>query len=179
MKNSMRTLPSLAVLIAATALGWLAPHPQDPPGLQDPKKVVKPPGAETKPSEKPAKKAIGKPDKHAIEGVYRLRKRVVNGVASTKPSSGYLAITTRHLFLNLMTPGTKPNLPLVHSAVREWRQERGELRTTAKLDYFTDSFGKIHIAPEGHQEARSVLLTLGGVRIIQGRHSYLEFERVE
>ena len=61
--------------------------------LQDPKPSEKPAA--------PAERVVGKPKPHVYEGVYRLTGRVMNGVRDSKPSKGYLAITNRHLFLNL------------------------------------------------------------------------------
>tara|TARA_R110002072_G_scaffold264409_1_gene423116 strand:- start:20555 stop:21097 length:543 start_codon:yes stop_codon:yes gene_type:complete len=179
---------SLLLLGAAVLCRWQDPQPvaQDPV-KQDPasKQVAaKQEPAKQNPAEKPTdkqaqKKVPGKPDRSPLEGVYRLRKRVTNGIPDAKPNKGYLAITSRHLFLSLASAGLDETLPLLHSGVREWIKVGADVRTTAKLDYYTDGDGVIHQTPEGKQEVRRIELVLGGVRVMQGPHSWLEFERVE
>ncbi|MGK0204327.1 MAG: hypothetical protein ACI89X_000472 [Planctomycetota bacterium] len=144
------------------------------PAKQDPAKQDA-----ANPTKKPAGKVVGRPDRSPLEGVYRLRKRVTAGVPDAKPSKGYLAITGRHMFLSLASKGLDETAPLLHSGVREWIKVGADVRTTAKLDYYTDGAGVIHQTPEGKQEMRRIEIVLGGVRVIQGPHSWLEFERVE
>jgi hypothetical protein len=126
-----------------------------------------------------AKQPVGKPERSPLEGVYRLRKRVTGGVPDAKPNKGYLAITARHMFLSLASAGLDKTSPLLHAGVREWVKVGSDVRTTAKLDYYTDGDGLIHQTPDGKQEVRRIEIVLGGVRVMQGPHSWLEFERVE
>lgn len=135
-----------------------------------------------KPSEKPAAPAehvVGKPKPHAYEGVYRLTGRVMNGIRDSKPSKGYLAITNRHLFLNLAAAGPDKGHPLVNAGVREWRPTADGVRTTARLDWYSDSAGDLHFVKDGKQEVRVIRAVVGGLRVMQGQQSWLEFERVE
>ena len=122
---------------------------------------------------------IGKPKRDVIEGVYRLRYRVTDGLPDQTKSCGYMAITSRYLFLSLASQGRSPALPLLHSGVREWRKVGNEIHMTAKLDYATDDAGGIHQTPDGRQEVRRIEIIRGGLRVMQGMHSWLEFERVE
>ena len=121
----------------------------------------------------------GAPEKHALEGVYKLKGRVINGVRDRKPSKGYLAITGRHLLLNLASPGLREDRPLVHAGVREWREVEGGLRTTSRLDFFSDGAGDLHFVRDGKQELRKLVPMVGGLRVLQGQRTWLEFERVE
>ena len=182
----MRTTTSLLLLGAAVFCRW-----QDPkPVVQDPVKqeAVKPgggkpdsgkPDAAKSDAKKDKGKIIGKPERSPLEGVYRLRRRVNAGIPENNPSKGYMAITGRHLFLSLASKGPDETMPLLHAGVREWTKDGPDIRTTAKLDYYTDDEGVIHQTPEGKQEKRRIQIVRGGVRVMQGRHSWLEFERVE
>ena len=206
--QTIRSTMSLMLLSAAVLVRWQDPQPvkQEPvvkPPVEaavsqgsEPKPVPKP---EPKPKPKPeqeqepepeAKSAsnsatksqrqiIGKPQRDVIEGVYRLRHRVTNGLPDQTKSCGYMAITSRYLFLSLASQGRSPALPLLHSGVREWRKVGNEIHMTAKLDYATDDAGGIHQTPDGRQEVRRVEIIRGGLRVMQGMHSWLEFERVE
>jgi hypothetical protein len=187
----MRTTMSLLLLGAAVLCRWQDPKPvvQDPvtgvsTAQQDPAKQGAPKqGAAkqepAKPTKKPADKMVGKPEKNPLEGVYRLRQRVTAGVPDAKPNKGYLAITGRYMFLSLASKGPDDKSPLLHSGVREWIKVGPNVRTTAKLDYYTDDDGLIHQTPDGKQEMRRFEIVRGGVRVMQGQHSWLEFERVE
>lgn len=169
----MRKMTSLLVLFSAAMLPWQDPKPIRPT-TQGPES--------SKPAAKPAKaphEVVGKPKRHPLEGVYKLRSRVVQGLAGNQSNHGYLVITARHMFLSLASPGTSDEHPLVHSSVREWRMADDGVRTTSKLDYFSDDGGVITMTPEGKQEVRRIQVVRGGVRVIQGEQSWLEFERVE
>ncbi len=200
--QTIRSTMSLLLLSAAVLVRWQDPQPvkqepvvkppveatvsQDPqpkPGAE-PKPEAKP---EAKPEVKPAsnsatksqRQIIGKPKRDVIEGVYRLRHRVTDGIPDQAKSCGYMAITSRYLFLSLASQGRSPALPLLHSGVREWRKVGNEIHMTAKLDYATDGAGGIHQTPDGRQEVRRIEIIRGGLRVMQGMHSWLEFERVE
>ena len=153
----MRNLTAVVLLAAAVSPSW-----------QDPVKVS---GAKTK--------AVGRGKRHPWEGVYRLKRRVVGGVEPPQPTRGYIAITGRHLFLQLVAPGVEDEHPLVHAAVREWRQVGGVMHTSARLDLHSTGAGRIVLQPRGKQEARTVELVQGGLIVRQGREDYLEFERIE
>jgi hypothetical protein len=188
--QSMRTMMPLLLLGAAVLCRWQDPKPvvQDPvtgvstaqqsPKTQSPKKgAAKQDSA--KATKKLADKVPGKSEQSPLEGVYRLRQRVTAGVPDARPNKGYLAITGRYMFLSLASKGLDETSPLLHSGVREWIKVGSDVRTTAKLDYYTDGDGRIHQTPEGKQEVRRIEIVRGGVRVMQGEHSWLEFERVE
>lgn len=194
----MRTTMSMLLLGAAVLCRWQDPTPvgQDPvvgastvpqdPVSQGPAKQnsAKQDSAKQEPAKKDlgkksTKQPVGKPERSPLEGVYRLRKRVTGGVPDAKPNKGYLAITARHMFLSLASAGLDKASPLLHAGVREWVKVGSDVRTTAKLDYYTDGDGLIHQTPDGKQEVRRIEIVLGGVRVMQGPHSWLEFERVE
>lgn len=176
----MRKMTSLLVLVSAVLLQWQDPKPTiQKPATQQPA-AQQPQGQE--PADKPAttlRKVIGKPKRHPLEGVYKLRSRVVQGLAGNPSSRGYLVITSRHMFLSLASPGTSDEHPLVHAAVREWRMTDDGVRMTSKLDYFSNESGVITMTPEGKQDVRQIQIVRGGVRVIQGEQTWLEFERVE
>lgn len=166
----MRKMTSLLVLVSAVLLQW-----------QDPKPTIQKPATQQS-ADKPATtlgKVIGKPKRHPLEGVYKLRSRVVQGLAGNPSSRGYLVITSRHMFLSLASPGTSDVHPLVHAGVREWRMTDDGVRMTCKLDYFSNGSGVITMTPEGKQDVRRIQIVRGGVRVIQGEQTWLEFERVE
>lgn len=144
--------------------------------LQDPRPstMPKPPAPAAEQSPVP-----GRPKRHAFEGVYRLTGRVMNGIRDDKPSKGYLAITSRHLFLNLAAAGPEAEHPLVNAGVREWRPSAEGVRTTARLDWYSDSAGELHFVKDGKQEERVIRAVQGGLRVMQGQRTWLEFERVE
>jgi len=172
----MRKMTPLLVLLSAAWLQWQDPKPAKPATKQDPDPTKQAPATK---SAKPKRPIPGKPKRHPLEGVYKLRSRVIEGVPGNGQNKGYLVITGRHLFLSLASPGTDDNHPLVHSAVREWRQTADGIQMTAKLDYFSDNNGAITMTPDGKQETRHIQPIRGGLRVTQGQHSYLEFERLE
>lgn len=179
----MRKMTSLLVLASAVLLQWQDPKPTKPtvkgPEAQQPQ-GQKP--QRQKPTGQPAKtlrKVVGKPERNPLEGVYKLRSRVVQGLAGNQSNRGYLVITSRHMFLSLASPGTSDEHPLVHSSVREWRMADDGVRMISKLDYFSDNGGVITMTPEGKQDVRMIQIVRGGVRVIQGEQTWLEFERVE
>ena len=122
---------------------------------------------------------LGKPEQHPYEGVYRLTDRVKGGVADLRKSKGYLVITRRHLCLQLAAPGADEQQPLVNAGVREWRPTDGGICTTTRLEFFSDTSGKLHFAKDGAQEQRVLRAVRGGLRVMQGERSWLEFERIE
>jgi len=147
---------------------------------QDPKPQGQRPTS--KPTGKPGntqRKVIGKPKRNLLEGVYKLRSRVVRGLAGKQSNRGYLVVTSRHMFLSLASPGTSDEHPLVHSSVREWRKTEDGVRMTCKLDYFSSDSGVITMTPAGKQDVRRIQIIRGGLRVIQGKQTWLEFERVE
>lgn len=191
--SMMFTRFSFSCLGCCALLGWQLlvaavqdPVPQDPVPPRS-----KPAGSEapaaTKQGEeaaadepKPAAKPLpGRAPRHRFEGVYVLRRRVLNGSDDQKPNHGYLVITARHLFLTLAAPGPSDERPLVHAGVRRWQELSDGVRTTMLLDYYSDDTGVIHIEPRGKQEVRQLELVRGGIRVVQGDRTWLEFERIE
>ena len=169
----MRTTVGLLLLCLPLVAAW-----QDP----EPAKPGKPAASAQGPAAKneAAKHAVpGRPARHPLEGVYRLTGRVIDGVADRKPSKGYLAITSRHLLLSLASTGPNRKHPLVHAGVREWRPAEQGMRTTARLEYYTDSGGDLHFVKDGDQEVRKIQKMMGGLRVLQGDRTWLEFERIE
>ena len=194
--QTIRATMSLLLLSAAVFVRWQDPQPvKQPPVVKPPVEATVSTDSELKQEQKQKQKQeqetastaatksegqiIGKPKRDVIEGVYRLRYRVTNGLPDQKKSCGYMAITGRYLFLSLASQGRSPTLPLLHSGVREWRKVGNEIHMTAKLDYATDDAGGIHQTPDGRQEVRRIEIIRGGLRVMQGMHSWLEFERVE
>ncbi len=164
--------PLATFLAACSAVLMLAPFA----GRQDPPPAT-PPGT---PAASPATKGEpGRPARHPLEGVYELRRRVVNSEPEAKPSKGLLAITQRHLFLQLAAPGPDPDLPLVRASARTWRPLEHNVTTTIRLGWFTDANGGLHAEPPGGEEQRRIELVQGGVRVLQDDRNWLEFERVE
>lgn len=152
---------ALAVpVVFAAWSGW-----QDPPPPPSP-----PPAAAVVP---------GTPPRHAWEGVYRLRRRTVDGVAETRPSRGYVAITHRHMFVCLAGPGSDADLPLLRSGVRTWRQQDDAIESIVEIGYYTDADGGIHVEAPGTKEVRRVSIERGVLRILQDARNQLEFERIE
>lgn len=165
----MRTTTTVLLLCLTAGMSW-----------QDPKPAPKKPNEKAPAKQAPAQKEIpGTPKRHAYEGVYKLTGRVINGVPDAKPSKGYMALTGRHLFLNLASSGPEKDHPLVNSGVREWRPVKDGIRTTARLDWYTDSAGDLHFVPDGKQEIRNIVPIHGGLRVVQGLRTYLDFERIE
>lgn len=121
----------------------------------------------------------GKPAPSRYEGVYRLTSRVVDGRTDPTPHHGFLAITTKHLFLTLAARGVHTEYPLTHSSVRQWREEQGSMRTVIDIDVWTDGGGNIHLEPAGTEERRRFELVRGGIRVLQDDRTWLEFERIE
>ena len=121
----------------------------------------------------------GLPARHPYEGVYRLTARVKGGIADLRKSKGFLVITGRHLCLQLAAPGVDAQHPLINAGVREWRPTDGGIRTTTRLEFFSDTSGELHFAKDGAQEQRVIRSIQGGLRVMQGERSWLEFERIE
>lgn len=169
---------SFAPLLVAVALGagWFAP--QDPvPGKQVP--VRQAPGGQTAGAPPAGEPAPGEPPHSRFEGVYRLKARVVDGRTDTNPHHGFLGITRKHLFLTLAAPGPRAGNPLIHSSVRQWREEQGSVHTVIDIDVWTDGAGNIHLEPAGKHERRRFELVRGGIRVLQDDRTWLEFERVD
>ena len=161
----MQTKSTLLLLGLSGLFAWQDPRPAD--------------AAATAQGAAASEAVPGKPEQHPLEGVFKLTGRVINGARDRKPSKGYLAITGRHLFLNLASPGLREDRPLVHAGVREWREVEGGLRTTTRLDFFSDGSGDLHLVRDGKQELRRIVRVVGGLRVMQGQRTWLEFERVE
>ena len=43
----------------------------------------------------------------------------------------------------------------------------------------TDSSGELHFVKDGDQEVRKIQKMMGGLRVLQGDRTWLEFERIE
>ena len=114
-----------------------------------------------------------------LAGVYELRKRIVDGTEDSRPSRGYLVLTARHMLLCVAAPGKRPDLPLVRAGMRQWSDGGDALKTVVKLEYYTDGDGDLHLEKPGTEERRRVERMAGGLRVVQGDRSWLEFERIE
>ncbi len=176
MNPTMRTHPSMLLLCLVAPLAWQDPRPAR---AQDPKPAATAKQAAAAQPVDPRATAAGRPPRHRYEGVYRLTGRVIRGMRDQKPLKGYLAITSRHLFLSLASAGPSEEHPLVNAGVREWRATDGGIRTTARLDYFTDGAGKLHFVKDGKEEIRAIRVMQGGLRVVQADETWLDFERVE
>ena len=44
---------------------------------------------------------------------------------------------------------------------------------------YTDSGGDLHFVKDGDQEVRKIQKMMGGLRVLQGDRTWLEFERIE
>ena len=127
-----------------------------------------------------APKAVpGTPARHPLEGVYELRRRVVDGRAEVQPGRGYVAITRRHLLLCFAGPGKDPESPLLRAGARSWSLKGERFESVVKLGWFTDTAGKLHVEEPGTAEVRKVVIERGTLRIVQDEHNALEFERIE
>lgn len=123
--------------------------------------------------------SLARPVPHPFEGVYELRRRVAAGVVDPQPSTGWLAITNRHLFVSLAAPGPDPDRPLLRSGVRTWTAQGDKMQTTVCMGWYTDGDGEVHLEKAGTIETRRLERLRGLVRLHQGENTYLEFERVE
>jgi hypothetical protein len=168
--TSLLAVPSL---LAAALAGALAS-----PWLQDPVKPAPAP-APPKAPEGPAKEVPGKPDRHELEGVYELKRRMGPAGADARTSRGYLAITGRHLFLCLAAEGADATAPLVHAGVRTWQPQQDRVRTTVLLGWLSDRDGSLKVEKPGTEELRRIEPMKGGLRVMQPDNRWLEFERVE
>ena len=157
---------TLAIALAVALAAVQEPAPQQPP----PQQAQEPAGAG----------AAGKPpEPHPFEGVYELRRRVVAGLPDRNPSTGYLAITKRHMFVCLAAPGPEADKPLLRAGIRTWIPERGGITTTGRLGWFTDAEGRVRIEKADTVESRRFEVGRGFVRLLQDQANYLEFVRVE
>lgn len=160
--------PNFVSFAALTAL-FVAARWQDPP-----------PAKEPAPAPAPVAKPIpGVPERHPLEGVWELRRRIVAGKPEPRPSHGYVAITRQHMFLCLIGPSNDADHPLLRAGVRTWSMKRENMETVVKLGWFTDSSGALHVEPPGTAELRQVALERGVLRFVQDGQNELEFERVE
>ncbi len=157
---------------AALAAAAIVCAPQDPPPAP-PAAPPAPPAAES------PTRVVGTPARHELEGVYELRARIVEGKKATVPSTGWLAITRRHLFLCLAAPGADPDSPLLRAGVRTWHQQPEGVQTVVQLGWFTDKDGTLHLERAGTAERRRIELVRGGVRVAQDERNWLDFERIE
>lgn len=159
-------------MTGSTCAWWLGLGALLVAGLQDPP-PAKPaaPAAVAAPAAQPM-----------LEGVYELRRRIANGTEIAAKSTGYVAITKRHLFVCLVAEGPTPELSLLRAGVRTWQVGTDQrYRTECKLGYFTDAEGGIHVEAPGTVEQKRI--EWDGerrvLRIWQDDQSHLEFERVE
>ena len=164
--------------------------PQDPVKTQDPPPAPAPvpapvrepastePPTGAKEAEPTAKPAEGEA-RHAIEGVFALKRRVVDGNPDVRPGAGYVAITRGHLLVCLAGPGASRDTPLVTASVQTWEPKGQGFATEVKLGFFSDVDGELHLEPRGLRRARRIEVARGVLRVYQTDRSYLEFERVE
>lgn len=167
---SLLIAPLTAVLVLAGAYSFQEPQPAPPPPRPESGQAPAPGALQPPP---------GAPARHPLAGVYELRRRVVDGLAETRPSRGYLAITNRHMFLCLAGPGTDDNKPLLRAGVRTWAQRGDAIESIVKIGYYTDAEGGIHVEPPATAEKRRISMERGLLRIHQDGRNLLEFERVE
>jgi hypothetical protein len=180
----LRTSSLIAGLVAGLFLPplWQDPvkPPVTPPAVPPSSAPTAPPDTKAATPEPGATKDVpGRPRRHAIEGVFEVRLRVLNGKTDPVPSRGYLVITNRHLFMSGSAPGPDPKLPLLRTTVRTWTQQADGVRTTMQLGWFTDKDGTTILEPTGTQETRRIELIQGGVRVMQDDRNWIEFDRVE
>ena len=71
------------------------------------------------------------------------------------------------------------NISEKSGAPLEWRMAEDGMHMISKLDYYSDNRGVITMTPEGKQDLRRIQVVRGGVRVMQGEQTWLEFERVE
>lgn len=156
--------------------------PQEPAKPQDP--PAKAPAAEA-PGRGGAAPAEAGPiaqdreSRHEIEGVFTLKRRVVNGNPDARPGTGYVAITRGHLLVCLAGPGASRDTPLVTASVQSWEAKEQGFATEVKLGFFSDVDGELHLEPRGLRQVRRIEVARGLLRVYQNDRSYLEFERVE
>lgn len=168
---AMTRLPTLLFGLCAGA--FAAPWSQDPkPAPAEPPPATAPAPADAKPAAAPR-------TPHALEGVYELRARVVDGKPDRQPNRGYLAITQRHLFLCLGANGPDPEKPLLRAGVRTWQPVEAFVDGVVQLGWHTNADGTITVEKKGVAERRRIDPIAGGVRIWQDSRNWLDFERVE
>jgi len=161
----MHASHSLLSCLLGGVLVWVW---QDPPA-----------GADNSASKLPAAIEVA-PKPHAIEGVYLLRSRTIDGVVMAQRSRGYVAVTRRHMLICLVAEGPDPKLPLLRSGVRTWQPDRDNMfRTEVKLGFYSDVKGGMHIDAPGNAEIKRIDVERGLLRIWQDDRSNLEFERIE
>lgn len=171
----------LALAIAAVAL---LPQGQEPP----PKPPAPPPAgaAPLPPIDEPYSAPVPRSDAllrfdrpDPIEGFYRLRRRVVDGVATLAPGDGYLAIGRRHLLLQVQAPTTTADRPLLRAGVWQWRRVGRKLQLSVLLGHLNDTDGGIHLEQPGTVSLRDVQQLGDVLRIYQDDGNFLEFSRAE
>ena len=166
----MLRLPSLVAGLVAGV--FAAPWLQDP---VKPAPAAEPPAA----TATPVPAVPGRALPHPLEGVYRLRARVLDSKKDAQASRGYLAITSQHLFLCLAAPGVDAEQPLLRAGVRSWKPKDEFVAATVLLGWYTDKDGTLHLERAGTEERRRIELVQGGVRVVQDERNWLEFERIE
>jgi hypothetical protein len=170
----MMRLPSLLLGLFAGSLA--APWAQDPKPAPAPP-PAKSPATAAAPANEPKTSTPRQP--HALEGVYELRARMVEGRAESAASRGYLAITQRHLLLCFSAPGPTADKPLVRAGVRTWQPADTFVDGVVKLGWYTDAEGRVTTEKVGAAERRRIDAIPGGVRVWQDGRNWLDFERVE
>lgn len=156
---------ALALLVAARA-------PQEPqPKPQEPKPA---PAQQAEEQKEPVQ-----PPHSPLEGVYELRRRVVENHEEVRPSRGYLVFSRRHMFLTVIAPAADGETPLCRSSVRGWRVKDDQIETEIRLGYLIDDHGQVQLEHAGDKEVRRIAVARGTLTIYQDDYSFLEFERVE
>ena len=163
----------LTVLVGAGlsgVVGWTSTAPRSPQDLQDPQDSQDPQGEA---------RSEQRPERDPIEGVYRLKRRMLRGAPDPNTSRGYVAITRRHLLLCFAGAGSDPDYPLLRAGVQEWKRRETGYQTTVQLGFYSDADGELHVEKKGELRNRRIDVVRGLLRIWQDESSFLEFERVE
>ena len=129
------------------------------------------------PAESAGVKGVPEPD--PLEGLYVLRRRMVDGVPDPMRHKGYVSITRRHMLLVLAGAGTDPAYPLLRAGVRTWRKQKNGVETVIRLGFFTDNEGEVHVEEPGAHSVRRIDIVRGKLLIWQDEQNHLEFERIE
>ncbi len=171
--------------IVALVLGFGPTRPQDPQPARPP---APPADAQAlSPVEEPYVESVSRRDlperftpRDPIEGVWRLRSRVVGGIGA-ESGSGFMIVGRRHLMAQFQAPGPDPEFDLLRSGTYEWLRsgEQGGVRTTVLLGHYNDDSGDVHVEAPGSVEVRRFELLDGFLRLHQEGGDWLEFARIE